>query len=113
MMDVKMQDLSSIQTRRILLQVKGQSMFASLILFQDNSAVKVTKINTKGNKSVKGIRGSAVKRFHQNPERQKAAENHAMNGREWKHPQPGNESPGSVLESAGKSGRKKDAEDRK
>ena len=71
--------------------------FASLILFENNSAIKVIKINTKGTETFEAIRGSAVKRFHQNPKRRKVAEKRAMNETEWKNPQPGNESPEHAL----------------
>lgn len=72
-------------------------MFASVILFQDNSAINVTKTNMKGTKSLEGIRGSAVKRFHQNFESWKVAEKCALNETEWKNPQSGSESPEHAL----------------
>lgn len=39
----------------------------------------------KGTKSLEGIRGSAVKRFHQNSESWKVAEKCALNETEWKN----------------------------
>ena len=44
-------------------------------------------------KSLERIRGSAVKRFHQNSESWKVAEKCALNETEWKNPQSGSESP--------------------
>lgn len=38
-------------------------MFASVILFQDNSAINVTKTNMKGTKSLEGIRVQQSKDF--------------------------------------------------
>ena len=86
-------------------------MFASVILFQENSVINVTKTNMKGTKSLERIRGSAVKRFHQNSESWKVAEKCALNETEWKNPQSGSESPEHApgQKSAGMDGREKNA----